>query len=91
MQNFTAMHAPDGAVSHNGLIIAEKHSFTNHHTMLEPAVVSKYINKKLTMVQNFTATHSPHGAVSHNGLIIAEKHSFTNHHTMLEPAVVSEY
>ena len=42
VQNFTAIHPPDGAVSHNGLIIAQKHSFTNHHTMLEPVVVSDY-------------------------------------------------
>ena len=42
VQNFTATHSTDGVVSRDGLIIAEKHSFTNHHTMLEPAVVSEY-------------------------------------------------
>ena len=36
VQNFTATHPPDVAVSRNGLIIAEKHSFINHHTTLEP-------------------------------------------------------
>ena len=80
VQNFTATHSPDGAVSHNSLISAEKHSSTNH-TTFEPAVVSEYY-------KNFTTAHLPEGAVSHNGLIIAEKHTFTNHHTMLQPVVV---
>ena len=41
VENFIAKHPLDGEVSHNGLIIEEKHSFTNHHAMLEPVVVSE--------------------------------------------------